>query len=900
MLRFFKVILFFVAFSVSFGAWATHVRGGEITYEYVGNRYRFVITLCNDEDGLFGAVDSNPIDISVIADNLTGKAFRVSPNPVPGVFQETVFEFFSDRFVDDNGTPGDTSDDRIVALGNGTHVITVLIFDRNAGILNINGGDSEMGICLETMLVIGDPSTGGFNNSVVFDNDICPEIACAGQPYCFNPLAVDPDGDSLAYSLTIPKGDDCFSIGTYSNPNFVGGGNISIDSRTGTICWDSPQVAGDYVFVVKVEEYRGGILVGYVKRDIQLTIRGNCSNFPPTLNPISDTCIIAGESFTLPVSATDPDGNTVFLTASGLPFSLTPPAEFNILTQGATSTAEFSWDTNCSHIPLNPYNYVVTVEASDLSSTPPLSNYQTFYVRVVPPHVTGINATALGDDATITWNTPSCPGFIGFKVYRFAGSAPPADVCCEPNAALGLGYELIGTINNPNIRSFVDSDLDIGIEYCYTVTALYRGSVESCPIEFACVLIKKDLPVITHVSVNITGGDGVGEDTIKWSNPVDLDLAVFPGPYFYRVYFGEGNNPANTLIHTTPQVATIPELDTVHAFITNTEARTNSFRIELWWNNSGTTEVIGSTKKATSIFLRTAPNDNQVTLTWTEDVPWNNFMYEVYRADAFGGPFVLIGTTTVQRFVDTGLINGREYCYKVLGFGEYDTPSIIRPLLNWSQIKCETPTDLTPPCPPELTIDSDCINGVNALTWTNPNNSCADDVTHYNIYYAPFEGDSLQLITSINSGDDSNANDTTFTYNFLSSVAGCYAVTAIDSLKYGNESVFSNIVCIDNCPIYELPNVFSPDGQGLNNLFHPLYPYRNVESVNFTVYNRWGQIIFHTTDPELGWDGTHKNNGLPVPEGTYYYICEVNFVRLAGIVPLKPALSGYITIFRNK
>jgi gliding motility-associated-like protein len=323
----------------------------------------------------------------------------------------------------------------------------------------------------------------------------------------------------------------------------------------------------------------------------------------------------------------------------------------------------------------------------------------------------------------------------------------------------------------------------------------------------------------------------------------------------------------------------------------------------LWWNNSGTVQRIGSTKKATSIFLSTDPNDNQVTLTWTENVPWENYFYEVYRADDFAGPYVLIGTSTTRRYVDTGLINGREYCYKVLGFGEYDTPSIIRPLLNWSQIKCEIPIDLTPPCPPELVIDSDCdVEGKNYLTWTNPNNFCADDVTHYNIYFAPVEGEPLTLIASINSGDDSNANDTTYVHWLDNSVAGCYAITALDSLKFngGNESVFSNIVCIDNCPVYDLPNVFTPGNSGNNDIFHPLYPYRNVESVNFTVFNRWGQVIFHTTDPELGWNGTHKDNGELVPDGTYYYVCEVNFIRLAGIIPRVPPLTGFITVFRDK
>lgn len=908
MLRFLKAILFFVALSVSFNSWATHARGGEITYQYLGNKYKFIITLCNDEDGSQAAIDVNPIEIRVTADNLKGQAFRVSKVFTVGNFQETIFEIFSDEFIDDNGTPNDTSDDKTVFLGNGTYVITATILDRNAGILNINGGNSEMAICLESMLIIGDQATGGFNNSVYFENQICPEIACAGQPYCFNPLAVDPDGDSLVYSLVTPKGEECFPIASYSAPNVIGGGNISIDSGTGTICWNNPQTAGDFVFSVKVEEYRGGILVGYVVRDIQLTIFGNCTNLPPVLDPIPDTCIVAGESFSFDVTATDPDGNSLSLTAtslafeSGPPLNLNPPATFTQTSTTSPATGIFSWDTNCSHLPKNTYNYVVTIEATEMGTAVPLSSYQTFYVRVIPPHVKNINATALGEEATITWNAAECPDVLAYKIYRHVGPPPTSDDCCETGAALSLGYHHIGTVENINNRTFTDKDLQIGAEYCYTVTAIYQGGVESCPIEYDCIEIIKDVPVMTHVTVNVTGGTGVGVDSIQWSRPTDLDLATFPGPYFYRLYVAAGDNNANTLIYTTPQQATLPDLDTTHIHTIDTESQTNSYRVELWWNNSGSEQLIGSSQNASSIFLSTEPNDNEVKLTWEENVPWENYLYEVYRADNFTGPFVLIGSTTEQEYTDTGLINGVEYCYKILGFGEYDMTSVIRPLLNWSQIKCEIPWDFTAPCPPELIIESDCVNGVNALTWTNPNNYCADDVTHYNIYYAQFEGDSLQLITSINSGDDSNANDTTFTYSFLPSVAGCYAITALDSLKFngGNESVYSNIVCVDNCPIYELPNVFSPGTDGKNDIFHPLYPYRNVESVNFTVFNRWGQVVFHTTDPELGWNGTHKDNGELVPDGTYYYVCEVNFIRLAGIIPLEPPLTGFITIFKEK
>jgi gliding motility-associated-like protein len=66
-----------------------------------------------------------------------------------------------------------------------------------------------------------------------------------------------------------------------------------------------------------------------------------------------------------------------------------------------------------------------------------------------------------------------------------------------------------------------------------------------------------------------------------------------------------------------------------------------------------------------------------------------------------------------------------------------------------------------------------------------------------------------------------------------------------------------------------LPNAFTPDGDGLNDEFKPVERYDMVKTYHFSIYNRWGQLIFETSDISQGWDGTFQGN--PAEQGTYVY-----------------------------
>jgi gliding motility-associated-like protein len=101
--------------------------------------------------------------------------------------------------------------------------------------------------------------------------------------------------------------------------------------------------------------------------------------------------------------------------------------------------------------------------------------------------------------------------------------------------------------------------------------------------------------------------------------------------------------------------------------------------------------------------------------------------------------------------------------------------------------------------------------------------------------------------------------------------AGTYFITVRDS---------SGCIRVDSVVILESPNIlappnaFTPNNDGINDLFLPHL--LNVQSLDFAIFNRWGKVVFQTDDPELGWDG--KANGTEAEIGIYVYYMKAEFL----------------------
>ena len=109
-----------------------------------------------------------------------------------------------------------------------------------------------------------------------------------------------------------------------------------------------------------------------------------------------------------------------------------------------------------------------------------------------------------------------------------------------------------------------------------------------------------------------------------------------------------------------------------------------------------------------------------------------------------------------------------------------------------------------------------------------------------------------------NTGETSEAIivDTTGLYSVeVTSYEGCNSSDAVQILWGGT-------------PFY-IPNAFTPNGDGLNDTFGPIPRYDYVNRYHMSIFNRWGQMIYETSDINQGWDGTFK--GSPSMLGAYVY-----------------------------
>lgn len=691
----------FLTFAFLFGTWqnaqARHLVGGDLTYECLGkdvngaNLYEITLTLYRDCLPNAQFPTNTPFD-------------RVAEI---GVFDGANRSLVTTLFVNRGDTliiPL-TSDNECVPPPNNlcyasaTYTQVVALADnpngyhlawgrccRNESIVNLfNPG--ALGIAYTTQI----PSTDLCNSSPSFNNAL-PTFICQNDLFNFDHSATDLDGDSLVYELTVPftAGSQSVPQPTASPPPYPtvnwGGGfglnnimngdpKLNVNPTTGQLIV-GPTQTGQYVFSLSVFEYRNGMLLSEVKRDIQINVIECPINFPPRVNRpennnvSADTLLfIKGNRTCFDYVIRDINGPGVpadLLTVQAEGELLEPPynATFSAVDGLSPINASICWEPACDFD--ENRIFTIRISATDNNDCPgPNTTTDTMYVRVItgellPPELLCASITG-PDEIQLNWqnsNDLGVSGFVAYHIFRDDGN----------------GFEEIGTLSDPAETIFIDdmaSNADTE-SYCYRIQTERECPFTelSEPSNVICSAESEDVD-ICHVSV-LPSQQGI---EIVWTPPFSVEFGTF------RIYRTNPGTEEDIAIADITEPMTFSYVDSSALL----PAGAYCYRISA-------VDACGLEKTTTrdcSVFLTTEQNDFAITLDWTAYEGWEFGVsaYEIWRVNAVNDTVII------------AVVDGNTFTYEDLdivnNLGLYEYLVFARPAANecspgaWSNLSSE-------------------------------------------------------------------------------------------------------------------------------------------------------------------------------------------------------------------
>jgi gliding motility-associated-like protein len=142
-----------------------------------------------------------------------------------------------------------------------------------------------------------------------------------------------------------------------------------------------------------------------------------------------------------------------------------------------------------------------------------------------------------------------------------------------------------------------------------------------------------------------------------------------------------------------------------------------------------------------------------------------------------------------------------------------------------------------------------------------------------------------------NQADTLNSIDASYEFP---DVAGVYPVTLFASNPWGcADSTTRFVVVVDSFTMY-VPNAFTPDQDGINDVWRFTGIDVDEDHFELLIFNRWGEVVHRTNDYRAGWNGNVNNGSHYVPDGVYFYRIETRSKTTQD----NKVVSGHITIIR--
>ncbi|MDQ6757084.1 MAG: PKD domain-containing protein [Bacteroidota bacterium] len=852
-----KIFFIFLLSISSLVSLADHLKGGWIYYEYLGagsiaNTSKYKITVkqylrCDNLSS--GQIDQNVF--MGIFDGASNNLLQTVTIPLA----QTDFENKIDFNCITNAPAVCYRVDQYVTIIDltdnvGGYILSVQRCCRIINIINVPNSNA-VGLTYTNKIpgVINGQSYSNNSSPVFSQNDTA--IVCHNAPFTFDFSAKDLDGDSLSYSFTEGFfGGDNSPTGSRPNPptlppppyfpsavipynaGYSGslplGPNVTINSVTGIISGIAPATIGTYVVAVDVNEYRRGTFIGTTRKEIHIDV-ANCSLTAAQLAPKYITC----------------DGfNLTFQNEIPIPIGSLYTWNFGDPASGINNTSSAS---NPTHFYSDTGIYKVKLK---ITSPGGCQDSATTLAFVYPGFSPGFISSGQCKNTVIqfTDTTKTKYGIVNSWSWNFGDPSTLADTSHAKNPTY-----IYTTAGNYDVSLFVTNSKGCSATVTQTVSITDKPNLTVTNDTLICSIDTLQLNAAGNGSFLWTPNYNINNQNS--SSP--LVSPKSPTTYYVTLTDPFGCKANDSVFVNVKQFVTIdagpdtsicqgdaiqltPVSDALHYKWSPSAPLNNDTAKYPIATPLSTTKFyvignIGKCQSTDSVTIKVSPYP-----VATAKLDTSICFGDVIQLHASGGsiyswsPTIFLNNSNIAdpiarpnksiRYVVT--ISDTLGCAKAV----MDTVVVLV-----QRIFADAgPRDTSIVIGQSLQLTA---TGGQFYTWT-PTTGLSDP----NIF---------NPVANITSSIDYIVK--------VSSAAGCFATDTISVHVYKV-----------NSGLY-VPNAFTPNGNGKNDVFKPI-PI-GIKQINyFKVFNRWGQMVFSTTDQNAGWDGTFK--GHPQDSAVYVWIAE--------------------------
>lgn len=878
---------------------AAHIVGGDIYYDYLGNNnYRFTINLYRDCNST-GAQYDDPLPLGIFGAN--GVMVQLVNVPFPGSAQIPVV-FNNPCVIPPNNICTELASYTVVVNlppVPGGYYVTYQRCCRGANVTNLFNPD-DTGITLSCH-VPGSDTGMSANSSPRFTN-YPPLLLCNNEDLAFDHSATDPDGDQLVYALVNPSsGASSFNPAPnppppppYAPVTWAGAGfnatqplgpgsTINIDPNTGWLT-ASPNLTGLFVVGIEVQEWRNGVLINRTVRDFLFRVF-NCDLQLEAILPLQtelSTFVSYCQGLTV-VFENDSYGGSNYYWDFGDP----------------TTTNDNSTLFAPTYTYPAPGNYTAMLVVN-----PGWPCTDTTYMDIY-----------VNNEFEVEWTVPSDTQCIIGNSFDFTASTPSGQNLTYSWEFGPNGTPTTGTGTTVNGVNFSTPGIQV-------VTV--HGEANQCEADFTDTIVVLDQPtaeIIVPPMVECEGltisfgNNSQNATTYSWDfgeTQITSDTSdamtptyTYAGPGTYTVTLTAGSGGA--CVNTVTQDITINDPIIVAISAPSSICLTNN-SVDFDGTTSGPPGTVftwdfgpfasvqtSNDEDVNGVEFSTA-GDVTITLTGTWEQCEETAVHQMYiytpptvdftiepglQCVPFNAQFVDLSTsetplTYLWEFGDgtTSTDQNPSHLYEIVG--NYPVTLTISTDIGCPDTLSLTQVDLVNVRPnpvagftvtPEMT---DICNSVVQMI---------DQSQGAATYFYWYDD-----TTSFYLGEDPNPAHQ-YMYD------GMHYPIQVVTNEWGCKDTAQSQLYIEPFSLF-IPNTFTPDEDEFNNTFNVEH-YLDIYEWEMLIYNRWGQLLFESYDPEIGWDGTYK--GVMVQDGTYGYI-----IRYKTCEPLNPdhVITGHVNVLR--